>query len=71
MDWTECPQAEIVPGKMGGRPVIKGTRIEPDTIVIDEDLGPSPEQAPADFPAVPLDAILKSRAFTHQHQLAA
>jgi len=32
---------------MGGRPLIKGTRIEPDTIIVDEEYGRSPEQTHA------------------------
>jgi len=39
MDWPGCDVVEQVPGKMGGRPVIKGTRIEPETILQDCELG--------------------------------
>jgi uncharacterized protein (DUF433 family) len=27
IDWTECDLIETVPGKRGGKPVIKGTRL--------------------------------------------
>jgi uncharacterized protein (DUF433 family) len=60
---------EQVPGKVVGRPVVKGTRIEPDVILIDEDFGRTPEQTHADFPTLSLDTILKIRAFAHKHQL--
>jgi uncharacterized protein (DUF433 family) len=33
MDWLVCEDIEAIPGKMNGRPVIKGARVEPDTIV--------------------------------------
>ena len=69
MDWTGCDVIEQVPGKVGGRPVVKGTRIEPDVILIDEQFGRTPEQTHADFPTLSLDAILKIRAFAHKHQL--
>ena len=35
IDWTDCDLVERIPGKCGGRPTIKGTRIEPDAIVTD------------------------------------
>jgi uncharacterized protein (DUF433 family) len=69
MDWTGCDVIEQVPGKVGGRPVVKGTRIEPEVILIDEECGRTPEQTHADFPALSLHAILKIRAFAHKHQL--
>ena len=42
MNWLECDEIEAVPGKMGGRPVIKGTRIEPETVIMDEEYGRTP-----------------------------
>ena len=69
MDWSECSEVEQVPGKMGGQPVIKGTRIEPETVLIDEEYGRTPEQTHADFPTLSVDTILKIRAFAHKHQL--
>jgi uncharacterized protein (DUF433 family) len=69
MDWTGCDVIEQVPGKVGGRPVIKGTRIEPEVILVDEEYGRTPEQTQADFPTLPLETILKIRAFAHKHQL--
>jgi uncharacterized protein (DUF433 family) len=38
IDWTECALIETVPGKRGGKPVIKGTWLRP------EDLLPNREQ---------------------------
>lgn len=49
IDWTSCDSIEQVPGKVGGRPVVHGTRIEPDVILIDEEYGRTPEQTHADF----------------------
>ena len=69
IDWTECELVERVPGKMGGRPVIKGTRIEPDTVLVYEDYGYTPEQTQADYPTLSVGTIRKIRAFAHNHQL--
>lgn len=33
MDWTDCPLVEIVPGKVSGVPILKGTRMPADAIV--------------------------------------
>ncbi len=50
-------------GEMGGQLVIKGTRIEPGTIVVYEEHGYTPEQTHADYPTVSVDTITKIRAF--------
>jgi uncharacterized protein (DUF433 family) len=33
MNWLNCEEVEVVHGRCGGRPTIRGTRIEPDPIV--------------------------------------
>ena len=66
--WLECPEVEAVPGRCGGRPTIKGTRIEPDGIVGDFELGSSIEEIHENFPTVPIDRIKKLIAFAHDHQ---
>lgn len=71
VDWSECELVERVAGKVGGRPVVKGTRIEPDLIVLEEEIGRTPEETHADFPTLSIDTILKIRAFAHKHQFAA
>jgi uncharacterized protein (DUF433 family) len=68
MDWTDCDVIEQMPGKMGGRPVVKGTRIEPDTLVTDYDLGSPIEEIHENFPTIPVDTIRKVIAFAHKHQ---
>jgi uncharacterized protein (DUF433 family) len=32
-DWTDCPLVEVVPGKVSGVPILKGTRMPADAIV--------------------------------------
>lgn len=68
MTWTDCEAIEAVPGKMGGRPVIKGTRIEPETIVQDFELGSPVEEIHDNFPTVSVDTIRTVLAFAHKHQ---
>ncbi len=57
MDWAGCELVERVPGKVGGRPVIKGTRIEPDFLLVEAELGRSPEQTHEDFPTLSVEMI--------------
>jgi len=65
---TDCNLVERVEGKMGGRPVIKGTRIEPEVVLIDEEYGRTPEQTHESYPTLSIDTIVKIRAFAHKHQ---
>lgn len=39
MDWTDCPIIEVVPGKMSGAPVVRGTRMRPQDIVGNAGMG--------------------------------
>jgi len=63
MDWTGCELIERVPGRCGGRPTIKGTRIEPDLLVVEAELGRTPEQTHDDFPSLPVSTIRSIQAF--------
>ena len=39
MDWTDCPIIEVVPGKVSGAPVVRGTRMRPQDIVGNAEMG--------------------------------
>src|SRR3954452_11045320 len=71
IDWLECPEIEAIPGRCGGRPTIKGTRIEPELLVVELQLGRTPEQTHDDFPWLPVKTIRAIQAFaanaTQQH----
>ncbi|HUO28270.1 MAG TPA: DUF433 domain-containing protein [Bryobacteraceae bacterium] len=41
IDWTTCELIERIPGKVSGRPIVRGTRILPDAIVDSYDFGES------------------------------
>jgi uncharacterized protein (DUF433 family) len=71
MDWLTCEAIEAIPGKMNGRPVIKGTRVEPDTIVDNYEAGSPIEEVHENYPHIPLDTIRRVLAFhrTRSHQL--
>jgi uncharacterized protein (DUF433 family) len=63
MDWSECDLVERVPGKVGGRPVTKGTRIEPDFLLVEAELGRSPEQTHEEFPTLSVETIMVIQAY--------
>lgn len=52
MNWSGCELVEIVPGKVSGRPIIKGTRILADTIVVDHQLGESIDEIHDNYPSL-------------------
>jgi uncharacterized protein (DUF433 family) len=70
IEWLNCDQIEAVPGRCGGRPTIKGTRIEPELLLIEAELGRTPEETHDDFPSLPVATIRAIQAFVaRQKQL--
>jgi uncharacterized protein (DUF433 family) len=65
IDWTQCELIERVPGKVSGRPVVRGTRIMPEAIVGSYDLGESIEELHAGFPTLSVDQIKRLIEFAH------
>ena len=65
IDWTACDLIEQVPGKVSGRPVVRGTRILPDPIVNSYDLGESIEDLQEGFPSLSSAQIKRLIEFAH------
>jgi uncharacterized protein (DUF433 family) len=57
IDWMACELIERVPGKVSGRPIVRGTRILPDAIVGSYDLGETIDELREGFPALSLPQI--------------
>jgi uncharacterized protein (DUF433 family) len=57
IEWTRCKLIECVPGKVSGRPVVRGTRIMPDAIVGSYDLGETIEELCQGFPTLSVAQI--------------
>ena len=68
IDWTACELIERVPGKVSGRPVVRGTRIMPHAIVGSYDLGDTIEEIHEGFPTLTLDQIKRLIAFAHKQR---
>jgi uncharacterized protein (DUF433 family) len=73
IDWMACELIEQVPGKVSGRPVVRGTRIMPDPIVNSYFLGDSVDEIHEGFPTLSTAQIKRLIDFAHaqrrQHDL--
>ena len=68
IDWMGCELIEQVPGKVSGRPIVRGTRIMPDGIVNSYDLGESIDEIAEDWPSLSPDQIKRLIEFAHAHR---
>jgi uncharacterized protein (DUF433 family) len=71
MDWTGCELVERVEGRCSGRPTVAGTRIFPETIVGDFDLGSPLEEIQENYPTLSLDTIKRLIEFAHARRRSA
>jgi uncharacterized protein (DUF433 family) len=65
IDWTQCELIECIPGKVSGRPVVRGTRIMPEAIVGSYDLGETVEELHRGFPTLSVAQIKRLIEFAH------
>lgn len=65
IDWTACELIETIPGKVSGRPVVRGTRILPDAIVGSYDLGETIAELSEGFPSLSVSQIKRLIEFAH------
>ena len=68
IDWTGCSLVERIPGKVGGRPIVRGTCIAADTIAQDFELGESIEDIREGFPSLSIDQIKELIEFAQNQQ---
>jgi uncharacterized protein (DUF433 family) len=65
IDWARCELIEQIPGKVSGRPIVRGTRILPDAIVDSFDAGDSLASIQENYPGLSLDQIRGLIEFAH------
>ena len=65
IDWMACELIEQIPGKVSGRPIVRGTRILPDAIVDSYDLGETIEELREGFPSLTVSQIMRLIEFAH------
>ena len=68
VDWAQCELIECVPGKVSGRPVVRGTRIMPEAIVGSHELGETVEELHAGFPTLSLAQIRRLIQFAQEQR---
>jgi uncharacterized protein (DUF433 family) len=69
MDWKGCELVEVIPGKVSGRPLVKGTRIPADVIVSNFDSGSPLAEIYENYPSLSLATIEALISFAHPHRL--
>ena len=57
IDWLACELIEQIPGKVSGRPIVRGTRIWPDAIVDSYDAGEALGGIQEDYPGLSTSEI--------------
>ena len=67
LNWTECAAMETVPGKMAGQPVIRGTRVRPQDLLVNREEGLA--WLSENF-SLPVETIREVLAFHDRHQRA-
>jgi uncharacterized protein (DUF433 family) len=68
IDWSGCDDVERIPGKVSGQPIVKGTRILADGVVVNAESGISAEElANEHFPGLGVERARRIIAFARQH----
>jgi len=67
--WTDCAAVEIVPGRLGGRPVVKHSRVAADTILEAAELGETAEETAYNY-GLKLQDVLEILSYAHHRKPA-
>jgi len=67
VDWTDCPLVEVIPGKVSGVPLLKGTRLPADTILENYEGGSPVEEISENFDT-PEDTIREILSYAAKQQ---
>ena len=68
VDWRNCDLVEIVAGKQGGLPLVKGTRIPAQQIVEESELGSPVEEIAENYHSITRDEITALLVFADEHK---
>lgn len=66
MDWSGCDLVEVIPGKVSGAPLIKGTRIPADAILSNFEAGSPIEEIAENYPSASMEIIQKLLAYARE-----
>ncbi len=68
IDWTQCELIERIPGKVSGRPIVRGTRILPEAIVDSYEVGESLDLIQENYPGLSLEQIQRLIEFARSRR---
>jgi uncharacterized protein (DUF433 family) len=69
MDWSGCELVEVIPGKVSGVPLVRGSRVQADAVLENAESGESVEDIAYNFDLDPED-IRGILAYASARQLA-
>lgn len=69
MDWSGCELVEVVPGKVSGAPLIRGTRVPADQVIESLDDGETVEEIAYNYDLNAAD-ILRLLEFRNRRRVA-
>ncbi len=69
MDWSECEIVEVIPGKVGGVPLIRGTRMPAEQVLDSLDIGETVDEIAYNHDLDPA-VVLQIQAYRNTHQPA-
>jgi uncharacterized protein (DUF433 family) len=67
IDWSKCPLVEIDPSRVGGRPVLRGTRLPVEDIVANYEYGVSISEISSQF-QIPIHIIKELLTYVERRQ---
>ena len=67
MDWSKCEDVEIIPGKVSGTLLVKGTRIPVQAVLDNADDFTPEEMAREIYEGLSVDRARRIIAFARQH----
>jgi uncharacterized protein (DUF433 family) len=67
IDWSDCPIVEMNPRKVSGAPILKGTRVQADSIVENYEGGSPVEEISENF-GIPQTTIRELLTFVARKQ---
>ncbi len=67
LDFLLHPDVEVIPGKQGGVPLVKGTRIPAEQIVEEFELGSPVDEIAENYPSISRARIMALLDFAEKH----
>jgi uncharacterized protein (DUF433 family) len=68
MEWDGCELVEVVPGKVSGQPILRGTRILADTIIEDYEMGSPVDEIAENYPSISIETIRALLSFAESRR---